>query len=341
MRFKTLAICALAALAVVACRKRGGGSEELDTKQIAIVTSIAGQQSASGHNASKVIADASTTLTGIQFLHVDGAAGQSQANTSFATATLSTGSRVAGDKQPIVFDGTAPVYDVDNNKTAYLMAYHPLGAQVHGVSNTWTATTINGATDILVSQFYSAGSYTARSNDEMKFGHALARLEIILEAQQGEVLADVQTAWGTITEVTVDNIQPNLVFDYVTSKTTPSGTAATAKLLKGKNYIVGASDASTDGVIGANANNDVKFASMLVPNGTRSITINVKNSKNGLASPPLKGTLTTDFEAGKIYQFRISFGVGSKDILISGSSIIDWVTGEVTSGLLPNPPAVP
>lgn len=352
MKNTTIALCALAALASVACSKRtGGNSEELRSKQISITSSVDGDKSG---KASKAMLDGTTVIGDIHLLRKDGTNG---ANKIFTGVTPQIVSRAAGVGN--IRFATSELYDINSTDPAYFMAYYPattLGATVTpGASVTWTP---KGDLDILVSDLHNAGTYTAQNNGgvggintPMVFRHVLSNLKIVLEAkiETDETLAEIQQLWGTIQKIEIEGMYPQYTFNYNGGGLmSVGGNTTTLELIKGDGYgdVAKNTPNSTDGVIGDTGNASVKFASMLVPNSATSYNLKVYSSINpgapvavivGGGANPLAGGL----QKGHTHMFTLKFGMNPKYIQVTTSTIPDWIAGGNADGTLPNPPVRP
>lgn len=330
MKSRTLSMCALIALTIVAACKRTGNIDENDPNKITIPSSIDGAKPA------KALALPSVALDDIQLLRKDDQA-TDLISINFKDSLPITAARLAGDDSEITFN-TPQKYDMLGNKASYFVGYHPAGILDQATDVvTWTP---NGATDILVSDLYNAGTYRAQKKPTMTFNHALARIEIVLKAKVGCYLPDVQTLWGKITNINVENMPTTITYDYATCALAAGGTMDKAELLKGSTYTVDAIDASADGVIGAADNVDIKFASMVVPVGRTDFVVNVTNDGLYGKTVSTKGaTLSQNMSAGKTHRLTITFGIDPTDIKITSSVIVAWDANGGTGGIeLPKPP---
>lgn len=272
-----------------------------------------------------------SSVTGIQFLHQTSEGTPMGGVLDFTGVTAVAGDR-AGADGAITFTGTAPKY-AGSNHNSYLKAYYPAGSLAPGVV-TWT---VDGATDILVSDLWDAGTYTAPATTGLVFRHGLARVEVICQAKTEQGLAAAKETWGQITAIKLKAHAPSMTFTYATNVTVPSGTAVPFTLLNGSSYTTGAFTAID---IPAYNSAVVAAAAMVNPTGAAGLTLVVETAKypNGVEVPVTFGGSQT-FLSGKIHTVTLQFDPIDKQIKVLKSAITPWNTTGVGGGEM-HPPTI-
>lgn len=272
-----------------------------------------------------------SSVTGIQFLHQTSEGTPMGGVLDFTGVTAVAGDR-AGADGAITFTGTAPKY-AGSNHNSYLKAYYPAGSLAPGVV-TWT---VDGVTDILVSDLWDAGTYTAPATTGLVFRHGLARVEVICQAKTEQGLAAAKETWGQITAIKLKAHSPSMTFTYATNVTVPSGTAVPFTLLNGSSYTTGAFTAID---IPAYNSAVVAAAAMVNPTGAAGLTLVVETAKypNGVEVPVTFGGSQT-FLSGKIHTVTLQFDPIDKQIKVLKSAITPWNTTGVGGGEM-HPPTV-
>ncbi|MCD8093613.1 MAG: fimbrillin family protein, partial [Bacteroides sp.] len=283
--------------------------------------------------------DGTADIEGIQFLRKDDAA--SQSSLSFDGATLITGTRTKNDDNAgttndgdITFDGTAPMYDLVDNKHAYFVAYYPAAASV--TSNV-ASLTIDGKTDILYAPLYDAGCYAPTgsvSGSSMTFNHALAQLEVVCKAESGVSADVIKGIWGKIKkiEIATKETAKYKYSDQSFEFTTAEGSGSGSKKLPLLKADYKTTFASID--IPASSNTTVNAAGMFAPaaeNSTNAINLTITTQVSGGSE------VTTDvsvqltdgspsstnkgFERGKKHTAILTFKSSTKEISVTGTSV--------------------
>lgn len=259
--------------------------------------------------------------------------------TSFAMADELTGAtrKGSGDNGgAIVFNGTAPKYDV-NDKYAHIKAYHPTPANV--ISNSKATWDIDGKTDILITKDYHAGKYSSPVTGTLTFAHQLAQLEVICQAKVSQAVATA--TWGKIVGIELISY-PALVYTYNTNAVTLTGSSTTKIPLVQSDYNTDLVTFDIPDVPNTTVNAAGMFAPDLTPNSTAKVKLNVKTQKDGESvvdtsiDVQLKDNGTDKgFEKGKRHTITLTFGVasGSEPVIeVKTTEIEDWVAGYSGTG---------
>lgn len=304
----------LAVVAIVGCRKTQL-ENDVRSSHIQAVSTI------ENTTASKaLISGTDVALPSLGFVRVEDPA-NNLGTYNFTGATPFGATRAVGGVMTFV---PAQPYDQVNGKCSYLLGYGPDIAPVND-KVTWS---VDGATDILKTDVWNAGTYTTSINTGMVFRHELARLEVVCQAEAGTALAIINSSWGDIESIKLKGTSPSLELDYATQLTAGAGTATDLTLLNGTSYTVGA---FTPVAVPANGSTAINAASMVVATGTPNITLLVKTAKsNGEKEIPI--TLLANFDKGKVHTVTLTFKANGKDIECTTSTIEDWTTGTTGGG---------
>ena len=235
MKQKTILLTATLFI-LAACSQSEIETEEQAPKEIKATSVIEGA-------ATRAIIDGDVALTGLTFLRKDVSVSTTDANTGghtdFSNPTIYTGgSRAQGGA--ITFcsgDGaTTPEYDKENKKS-FFVGFTTEGKKAKEQqtenSNTAFVWTIDGKTDILLTDVWDAGTYENHSSlQEMKFQHKLSRLEVFCVAEDGSALEAVRAAWGNVTAIqVVSNVYPEMTYTYQNNTVSYTGTSGSFSLL--------------------------------------------------------------------------------------------------------------
>ena len=267
-----------------------------------------------------------TPLTGVQFLRKDMIGATAPGDYTGVTP-------IAGDRAAdggITFADPVPTYGPDD-KNAFFKAYWPAGTPAVD-KVVWT---VDGVTDILVSDEYNAGKYTARltgsggaSGDPMLFKHMLAQLEVVCIAEAGAAEADVQTSWGKITGIEIVGSNSEVTLDYASPAAVSYATPADLSLVQA-DYATAFPAAGV--TLLQTPSPAVTAAGMFAPDVTAGsaapVTLKVRTEKVPAgATVAVKlgdGTSDKPFEVGKKHVVTLTFIANAKEIEAS-AAITDW-----------------
>lgn len=322
MKTKTLLLCAAAALTALSCSK----SEQNGPDRVAHDGIIRINSSVDGKIGSKALTVGTAATSGIQFL-VKSATTTDLTTLDFTGVTPITGDRAAAA------DETTPTaitlnpqqkYSTDDN-TFYFLGYHPVGTTQTSPKTTWT---IDGVTDIIVSDFWNAGRFSdpAASLLPMTFRHSLARVEVHIKGAE-DVHADVvKEQWGKVTSATVET-KPTMELDWATNLTSFTGADAYITLTKGITY----ADALAQIDVPAFDAPALLGSAMIAPNGTTKFNLKIKTEKMA-AEQTIEVTLLGNVAKGKTHVVTLTFGAADKQITATSSVIEGWTTGFTGGG---------
>lgn len=315
---KKILLLASAVVLLVGCSKSEAPAEfpqPAGDKQIQATSTVEGV-------ASKALIAGDVQLSGLTFLRLDDAATDKTSGFNFSTATAVTGSSRAGGG--VISFGSAQTYDRTGGKTAYLRGFTTDKATVNaGTSTVWT---IDGATDILLTDVWNAGRHSAPVTTGMKFCHQLSRVEVICQGEAGVAAGVVRAAWGDVESIKLVDASPELTYTYATDAVTASGTAADFALLKGDEY--DASKPFETVAIEANGGTTVCGAAMVFPQ-TTTVKLKVKT-----ANKPEKEISTTlgKLDRANTHKITLTFNTDGVSVDCQSSAIEGWSEGTSGSG---------
>lgn len=277
-----------------------GCQKQLDYQQgnysdqsIVAYSSVSSADSTDNRAESRALVDNNKALSDIVFVRTDNAAGDLSTVNFTGTAAI-TGSRAAGAKSPIIF--TPKQYYDAQDKTAYLAGYYPAGT-VAGNAVNWP---IDGVNDIILSRPYSAGKVSEQKQAVLDFEHQLSRIEVVVQARAGEVLADVRAAWGKITGLELINTPASLTYNYADNTVSASPIKSVINLSGGAGYDLGTPTATID--IPANGSTAVYAAAMIAPQTQSKLVFRVRGTGGRVSSGIVEAIFSGAIEAGKVHQ---------------------------------------
>ena len=259
-------------------------------------------------------ANAKAELTGIHFLRKDA----DKEPGDFSGANLISASR--DNNGNITF--TSPQDYNLNGNNAYFVAYWPTAITTEPGKLTWT---ISGNVDILKTEIYNAGSYTAPVITGLTFHHALAQLKVILNVDENTSLEVAKAVWGKITRIELTTSE-TMTYTYATNKLT-YGTKKLLSLYK-DDYSAKFENQTYELV---KDNTAIVATGMFPPStGTAPIKLKVTGSTNVTGEVEVQlmnGNTEAGFESGKTHTVTLSLGVNPQEIIVSTTTIEPWGTG--------------
>lgn len=208
--------------------------------------------------------------------------------------------------------GSAQYYHGDQNTYSYLKGYYPKTATLTKasaspayVSATWT---IDGATDLMVSDYLTGNKTNAGAAIPLEFRHLLSKITIKIVAES----ANVADRWGTVSAVKIKNQPVNIthVFDGVSANQYASALAATpgnTDINVRKVTANQITDALADAV--SLTTSTTSFGQAMVYPAT-TYTIQVTTSLGGTPSPITATISGVGAEAGKNHEITLTFKSG-------------------------------
>lgn len=324
MKHKLLLL--LSTLAALSCTKSGGESVlpsryiEVSASSIDVRTEQSGIQQATqqGGIASRGVTDNNLHLMYLHFLRLN--SDQADLGTfDFTGATPARAIRNSGENSPIPFVDPIP-YDAITDHYAYVRGYYPVPTVDANNVATWT---IDGKTDIIFSDVWNAGKYTApvKVND-LTFTHILARLHIDGSYKTRDFDPAIQNKiWGKISKIEVQSYA-NLSYKYATNTTVIENEAQVALLAY--EYVSNAFQPLTI----PSANNPYVIASAMVPSdGSNTVKLRFTFQDSEITNGYIDLTANLTLKAGYINTLNVRFNTAERDIEIVGSSITPWGTG--------------
>ena len=347
MMKKTILI-AIATTLLCSCNKEVDetGNITLPERPISIYTAIQSEKTTTVSPQTRApITGTDAVLEGITFY-----LWQSTSNTIDFSANPSspssyTGNRTTNNNGKISFNkGSQPVYDQKENKYAFLVGCWPNAtATTADNSLTWT---IDGKTDILISDLWCAGTYLApitgaesgSGASPLTFKHRLAQLEVFCKAADGETLNDVQTTWGNIKSIELLDAYPQMNYDATTNKITGTGNKTAILLLKAdyetdfeptaiQAHTTTLPETATATAAGMYAPSNLIVLCITTEGATTTTDDDLKQT---FAVQFVDNNTPVDFEAGKKYTVNILFPSTIKYPQIAITATTDWTTNSET-----------
>ena len=337
MEQKTILVTA-AILMLAACSQSEIETEGQATRQIQATSVIEGAMT-------RALITGDVALSNLTFLRKDvESTTSSLTDFSSPTATI-TGCSRATSGGAITF-GSSQDYDKEGKKT-FLRGYTTEGIKTTNTRATVETTewTVNGKTDILLTDSWDAGTYTDSKNSGMTFKHLLSRIEVICQAEatSSSTLDVVKAAWGKVTKIEVLDAYPEITYTHSTGAVAASGTTKAFELLK--DYT--SEDATfVTKDINANGTTTADAVAMIPPiplTNSPSYSFQLKVTTAGAAvttGQPTQiektinvslsssaGSSNEAMTAGQIHKVTLSFKADGKNISIAASTIETWTDG--------------
>lgn len=318
---------------VVSCSK-GDHEPQLGDGVIRIGSSSIAVAGEGAETETKAINTTTSALTDIWFfLRTDVLSATLQSNMSGGSTAM--GNRASGATAAITWTSApVPQYDKKTKYYAHLVACHPgsgTGVTASAASVIWT---IDGKTDVMTSDRFSAGTYLAPTPPTIVFKHRLAALEVIIKPQAG-VSADVVSAlWGQITGVELIGTATTATFNATSTAGANEGLTYSGSgnlpLLKGNTY----NDTFDPLTIPASNSTAVSASGMFAPS-TGTITLRV-NSTGGAPVDVVvqlkNGAANADFVVGRKHTVTLVLNVPDRTLYVDGTSIAPWGDGGESGG---------
>lgn len=305
---KQLILMALAASLLVACSKTESATDgDESTGIIRATAAIEGVTS-------RALAGMDEVLRNITFVRHDDPDTDKTTHFDFTATPAISGVRAAGGA--ITFSPSQQ-YDKAGDRTAYLVGCHPAGNLSGGVMS-WT---IDGATDILLTDVWNAGRHSLTRTTGMTFRHILARIEVVCKAESGSALSVVHAMWGDIEYIKLAGVQSAMTYTYATHTLDTAGTPIDFALLRGDAY----AEAFAPLPIPAKGSTAVTASAMLPPVATTALTFKVKNALKTEKTIAL--ALSSNFAPSQVHRVELTFKANGRDIDVSTSTIEQWTPG--------------
>lgn len=327
MKRQLLLLSAVVALLATSCSKSEADQPKTNDGRIRVSSSIVGTQT-------KAIVGPTAALTGFKFMRADYAT--EQTNPEFVMGsgiyTSCTGDRAAGATSAVTFSGDQK-YSQKNDYT-YFLGYDPTAFE-GGNAVYWD---IDGKTDLLVTDVWSAGKFSAPKTTGMMFKHILARIEVIVQAPNGVSASVIKDNWGQIKSITVETPK-QILFGLDDRELLPmSSDMSYVAMTAGQSYatLLPASDIPAFGNAAVLCGAMIGLPAVVTP--TNQVKFKITTDK--VTDKEVTATLTTAGEnltSGHIHTFTLTFDATTKEITVTGSTITDWVDGQDGTGSVTNP----
>lgn len=170
-----------------------------------------------------------------------------------------------------------------NNDYSYFRCFNKLSSTKDQTAKTFTWV-VDGKSDLLVSDVWNAGKYTAPSQTSIEFNHLLSRIEVICQANSSGIISVVKLLWGNITSITVSTNQKviydysNNNFSYSTPINLPLNEGLTDNAISSSGIAIldfGSKNATANAIIPPTANEKLtlKIKTLLIVEQTIEVTI--------------------------------------------------------------------
>ena len=360
MKQKTILVTA-ALIMLTACSQSEVETEGQTTREIHATSVI------EGASTKALIEGTDAALSDLTFLRVDidASSGGTPSSYDFSSSSPITGSSRATSSGKITFgsSGTPQEYDKVSKKNAYFRGYTTEGLKEStSVTSSSVSPTavweIKGTNDILMTDVWDAGNYSAPKTTGMIFRHLLSRIEVVCKAETGSSLDVVKAAWGKVTKIEVLNANPELKYTYSSNTIEASGTPAAFALHK--DYTTTESPTTLEVDIRASdySEADVDAVAMIpvipLTGGSPSYSFQLKVTTAGTKTGDLQGeaiiidqinvslnngsSSNLAMEAGKIHKVVLTFKADGRTISCESSSIVAWdTTGNSGTGEVVKP----
>lgn len=253
-----------------------------------------------------------------------------------ATAGLTTGvvtatlSRVPGESRNLLAFDAPQYYNIDASKYSHLKGFYPVVAltKPDTVQAVWT---INGATDVIVSDYFQQNKGMSTTSVKITFEHLLSKITInVIPDSQGSI-----DSWGTVDKVEIIDV-PTQVRHKFNGKTADQYALDSLANTKGditiKNVVSGQTqdgDASTTTLEVDNTGVGKTFGqAMVYPDKTYNLM--VTTSKGGVYGP-VSATIDGGAKPGMNHVITLTFKAGE----ITASAIVTpWKPGGTGTGTI-------
>lgn len=350
------AAVAVLATASTSCSKEEAQTPNAGTAVIRIGSSAIGavgsesdaaaqtaQTAQAAHPATRAMVTATDALPNIYFFRKD-ASTSTLPTDMYTGGSTATGNRAGDAAGAIAWTSTpAPLY-ARNQDYAFFVGCWPgpgsgSSTTVADGVVTWT---IDGKTDIMTTDRFSAGNYTSPSTANLTFQHRLAALEVIVKADAGVSQEVVEALWGKITSIERTSAPSNAIYTATNAGVNNGLTFSYSKtipLLKGTTY----NDAFTPIAVPANESTEVVASAMLAPTSGSGTIITLRiNTSNGapvsISVVFKNGTSYESFTAGMKHTVTLLLGAPERKVVVGGTQVTPWGTGGESGGSV-TPPA--
>lgn len=198
-------------------------------------------------------------------------------------------------------------YYPNDGGTVYMKGFAPQAT----INAGQVAYTISGKEDIMVTSEIS-GSRTDNTGKELTFNHLLTQLKFKLVAED----ADAITYWGSITSITVKDVEKDLVLNLNTGELTAATTPNKGDL-----------EVSEDFASKALTTTAVENGYIMVLPSTTAYVLNIKTTENtGGVDVTITPVVTVK---GTAHEITLTF---KRSEIASSAKTTPWTTGDLGSG---------
>lgn len=249
---------------------------------------------------SRTITTSTQELEGVMFARMDDASA-SLTVFDFSNSYPSGATREAGSIGKITFN-PKQYYDRRAEKTTYLVGYHPQGTFDETAKEvSWP---IDAVTDIILSKPWNAGTYLSPKQTPIEFEHALARIEVILQAKAGEDLQGVRWYWGQIDGVRVLDAPMSVKYQYATNTMVDGSIRGEITMVQGTEYSLAKPTVPSD--IAANGSRTVYAGAMVAPHASPIVKLKIIREA-GTKFDDVDVNLGGALERGKTHRVVLNF----------------------------------
>lgn len=202
---------------------------------------------------------------------------------------------------------TQTEYYPNDGGTVYMKGFAPQAT----INAGQVAYTISGKEDIMVTSEIS-GSRTDNTGKELTFNHLLTQLKFKLVAED----ADAITYWGSITSITVKDVEKDLVLNLNTGELTAATTPNKGDL-----------EVSEDFTSKALTTTAVENGYIMVLPSTTAYVLNIKTTENTQGVDVIISPVVT--VKGAAHEITLTF---KRSEIASSAKTAPWATGDTGSG---------
>lgn len=316
MKKKVIPILTLALLAAACSNENDfidNGTENDTKSEILVGTKVATRASVESNTSGSVT---SHPTLDVAFLRAaNGATADWTTATAVAQTVIGTGPGVVdatltpvASGNTIAF-GNAQYYHGDQNTKSFLKGYYPKTATLTKASTVTATWTIDGSTDLMVSDYLEGSKVNVGTAIPLEFKHLLSKITINIVAEN----ATIANRWGTVSAIKIKNQPISIIHEFNgvpadQYKSNLAGTPGSSDITVRKVVAGQITDAAAE-TLAIPAGTAKSFGQvMLYPAATYSIE--VTTSLGGTPSPIPAVIENAGAQAGKNHVITLTFKTG-------------------------------